>query len=101
MSQQKRKKLCRTPDLSATRSGSWRSILPANAVSFPSLHALTVRCCEILSCPVPELYITTNPVLNAYTAGQRRTCIVLHSGLIETLTPDELCFGIDEIKKAA
>jgi Zn-dependent protease with chaperone function len=43
---------------------------------------------------VPELYITTNPVLNAYTAGQRRTCIVLHSGLIEKLTPDELCFVI-------
>ena len=62
--------------------------------SYQSLHALTVRCCEILSCPVPELYVTTNPVLNAYTAGQRRTCIVLHSALIETLTPDELCFVI-------
>lgn len=62
--------------------------------SYQSLHALTVRCCEILSCPVPELYITTNPVLNAYTSGQRRTCIVLHSALIETLTPDELCFVI-------
>lgn len=69
-------------------------MIRASAESFPSLHALTVRCCEILSCPVPELYITTNPVLNAYTTGQRRTCIVLHSGLIETLTPDELCFVI-------
>jgi Zn-dependent protease with chaperone function/RNA polymerase subunit RPABC4/transcription elongation factor Spt4 len=69
-------------------------MIRANAESFPSLHALVVRCAEILSCPVPELYITTNPVLNAYTAGQRRTCIVLHSGLIEKLTPDELCFVI-------
>lgn len=69
-------------------------MIRAGADSFPSLYALTVRCCEILSCPVPELYITTNPVLNAYTAGQRRTCIVLHSGLVETLTPDELCFVI-------
>lgn len=69
-------------------------MIRASAESFPSLYALTVRCCQILSCPVPELYITTNPVLNAYTAGQRRTCIVLHSGLIEALTPDELCFVI-------
>ncbi len=69
-------------------------MIRANANSYPSLHALMARCCEILSCPVPELYITTNPVLNAYTAGQRRTCIVLHSGLVESLTPDELCFVI-------
>jgi Zn-dependent protease with chaperone function/RNA polymerase subunit RPABC4/transcription elongation factor Spt4 len=69
-------------------------MIRATPESFPSLYAMTARCCEILSCPVPELYITTNPVLNAYTAGQRRTCIVLHSGLIEKLTPDELCFVI-------
>lgn len=69
-------------------------MIKAGPDSFPSLHALMARCCEILSCPVPELYITTNPVLNAYTAGQRRTCIVLHSGLVEKLTPDELCFVI-------
>ena len=69
-------------------------MIRASAESFPSLHALTVRCCEILSCPLPELYITTNPVLNAYTAGHRRTCIILHSGLSETLTPDELGFVI-------
>jgi Zn-dependent protease with chaperone function len=32
--------------------------------------------------------------MNAYTAGQRRACIVLHSALIEALTPDELCFVV-------
>ena len=69
-------------------------MIRANGSNFPSLHALLKRCCEILSCPVPELYLTTNPVLNAYTAGQRRTCIVLHSALVESLTPDELCFVI-------
>ena len=69
-------------------------MIKAGPDSFPWLHAPMARCREILSCPVPELYITTNPVLNAYTAGQRRTCIVLHSGLVEKLTPDELCFVI-------
>ncbi len=69
-------------------------MIKASKTSFPSIYALTERCAEILSCPMPQLYITTNPVLNAYTAGQRRTCIVLHSALIEHLTPDELCFVI-------
>jgi Zn-dependent protease with chaperone function len=64
------------------------------ANNYGSLHALVVRCCEILSCAVPEVYITTNPVMNAYTSGQRRACIVLHSALIEALTPDELCFVV-------
>ncbi|HUR21831.1 MAG TPA: M48 family metallopeptidase, partial [Vicinamibacterales bacterium] len=62
--------------------------------NYPSLHALVKRCSEILSCPLPELYIQTDPTLNAYTAGQRRTCIVLHSGLVEKLTIDELSFVI-------
>ncbi len=69
-------------------------MIKASKSSFPSIYALTERCAEILSCPMPELYITTNPVLNAYTAGQRRTCIVLHSALIECLTADELSFVI-------
>ncbi len=66
----------------------------ATPKSYASLHKLVERCCEILSVPPPELYITTNPVLNAYTSGTRRTCIVLHNSLVETLTIDELCFVI-------
>jgi Zn-dependent protease with chaperone function/RNA polymerase subunit RPABC4/transcription elongation factor Spt4 len=69
-------------------------MIKCSRTSFASLYRLTERCAEILSCPMPELYITTNPVLNAYTAGQRRTCVVLHSALVETLTVDELCFVI-------
>lgn len=65
-----------------------------NANNYGSLYALVERCCAILSCKVPDVYITTNPELNAYTSGQRRTCIVLHSALVESLTPDELCFVI-------
>jgi hypothetical protein len=62
--------------------------------NYPSLYKLLERCSEILSCPVPELYLTTNPVLNAYTQGQRRTCIVLHSAIVEQLSLDELSFVI-------
>src|SRR5580765_1165129 len=45
--------------------------------NYGSLHRLVERCAEILSCPLPDLYVTTSPVLNAYTVGHRRTCIVL------------------------
>lgn len=69
-------------------------MIRASENNYASLHALVARCCDILSCPVPEVYITTDPVMNAYTAGNRRTCIVLHSALVESLTPDELCFAI-------
>ena len=66
----------------------------ASRHNYASLYRLVERCCEILSCPVPELYIQTNPQLNAYTQGQRRTCIVLHSAIIEQLTADELSFVV-------
>ncbi|HEY3739676.1 MAG TPA: M48 family metallopeptidase [Bryobacteraceae bacterium] len=62
--------------------------------SYASLFKLVTRCAEILSCPVPEVYVTTNPTLGAYTVGHRRTSIVLHSSLIESLTADELSFVI-------
>jgi len=62
--------------------------------SFTSLYKLVARCAEILSCPVPEVYVTTNPTLGAYTVGHRRTSVVLHSSLVESLTADELSFVI-------
>ena len=69
-------------------------MIRAGSDSFASLHKLLVRCAGILSCPVPDLYITTNPELNAYTVGHRHTCLVLQSALVESLTADELSFVI-------
>jgi Zn-dependent protease with chaperone function len=71
-----------------------QQMIRANTNSFFSLHALVVRCAEILSCPVPDVYITNSPSMNAYTAGHRHTCLVLHSCLIEAMTADELSFVI-------
>lgn len=71
-----------------------QQMIRANSQSFFSLHKLVVRCSEILSCPVPDVYITNSPVMNAYTSGHRHTCIVLHSSLIEAMTADELSFVI-------
>src|SRR5579872_3929248 len=69
-------------------------MIRAGTGSFPSLQKLLVRCCEILSCPVPDLYVTNNPVMNPYTVRHRRTCLVLHPALVEAMTADELSFVI-------
>ena len=71
-----------------------QQMIRAGYHNYVSLYRLLERCCEILSLPTPELYLTTNPTLNAYTVGTRRTCIVLHSELVETMTLDELTFVV-------
>jgi Zn-dependent protease with chaperone function len=69
-------------------------MMRASYHNYASLYKMVERCADILSLPVPELYITTNPTMNAYTMGQRRTSIVLHSELVECMTLDELSFVI-------
>ncbi|MFH7242610.1 MAG: M48 family metallopeptidase [Spirulina sp.] len=57
----------------------------------PSLHAALVEACQILDLEVPQLYVRQNPVPNAYTFAMRgeRPFIVIHTALIELLTPAE------------
>ena len=58
----------------------------------PQLHASLSRACEILDIkPVPTLYVRQSPVPNAYTLAfrGRAPCIVVHTSLLELLTPDE------------
>jgi Zn-dependent protease with chaperone function len=55
-----------------------------------AIHALASDACRILDVPMPELYIIQSPVANAYTYGQTRPFIVLHSALIDLLDRDEL-----------
>lgn len=69
-------------------------MLRAGPRSFASLYKLVTRCSEILSLQVPDVYVTNNPSMNAYTVGHSKTCVVLNSGLIEGLTADELSFVV-------
>jgi Zn-dependent protease with chaperone function len=71
-----------------------QQMIRASYHSYASLYRLVERCCEILSLPTPELFISTDPTMNAYSAGQRHTCIVLNSELVENMTVDELSFVI-------
>eukprot|EP00640_Fibrocapsa_japonica_P003086 CAMPEP_0113939110 /NCGR_PEP_ID=MMETSP1339-20121228/5495_1 /TAXON_ID=94617 /ORGANISM="Fibrocapsa japonica" /LENGTH=335 /DNA_ID=CAMNT_0000942529 /DNA_START=271 /DNA_END=1276 /DNA_ORIENTATION=- /assembly_acc=CAM_ASM_000762 len=58
-----------------------------------SVHRLLVEACQILDISqVPELYVRQNPQPNAYTLAVqgKRPFIVIHTSLIDLLTPAEL-----------
>lgn len=59
---------------------------------YPSIYAMLTEACHVLSLPVPELYIRQNPIPNAYTLAVQgnRPFIVIHSSLIDLLTPKEV-----------
>ena len=58
----------------------------------PDLHKLLVEACQVLDLEPPQLYVQQNPVPNAYTFAMRgkKPFIVLHTSLIEMLTPEEI-----------
>jgi Zn-dependent protease with chaperone function len=58
----------------------------------PDLHKLLLEACQILDVEAPQLYIQQNPTPNAYTFAMRgkQPFMVLHTSLIEMLTPEEI-----------
>lgn len=58
----------------------------------PHIHKLLLEACQRLDLEAPELYIKQNPAPNAYTFAMRgkQPFIVLHTSLIELLTPEEI-----------
>ncbi len=58
----------------------------------PDIHKLLVEACKILDVEVPQLYLKQNPAPNAYTMAVRgkNPFIVVHTSLVDLLTPAEL-----------
>jgi len=58
----------------------------------PHLHKLLLDACETLDLDPPQLYVQQHPVPNAYTFAMRgkQPFIVLHTSLIDMLTPEEI-----------
>lgn len=58
----------------------------------PDLHNLLLEACKVLDLEPPQLYVQQNPVPNAYTFAMRgkKPFMVLHTSLIEMLTPAEI-----------
>ncbi|NEP02217.1 MAG: M48 family metallopeptidase [Symploca sp. SIO2E9] len=62
------------------------------ANQLPQLHNLLLEACEILDLEPPQLYVQQHPAPNAYTFAMRgkQPFIVLHTSLIDMLTPEEI-----------
>lgn len=58
----------------------------------PELYELLLNACKVLDLEPPQLYIRQHPVPNAYTFAMRgkKPFIVVHTSLIELLTPVEV-----------
>jgi Zn-dependent protease with chaperone function len=58
----------------------------------PDIYQLLLNACQVLDLEPPQLYIQQNPVPNAYTFAMRgkQPFMVLHTSLIELLTPEEI-----------
>ncbi len=58
----------------------------------PDIYGLLLEACKILDLEPPQLYVRQNPVPNAYTFAMRgqQPFIVIHTSLLELLTPGEI-----------
>ncbi|HET9624914.1 MAG TPA: M48 family metallopeptidase [Kofleriaceae bacterium] len=61
---------------------------------FGRLHRSLTWATKILDVPEPEMYVTVDPVPNAFTYGHTRPFITLTSGLVDMLSDEELFFVI-------
>jgi len=59
---------------------------------FPSLYQMLREACAILDVPQPELYLRRGKEENAYTAGVKRTFIVLNSELVDHFDDAEILY---------
>ncbi|HEY4239083.1 MAG TPA: M48 family metallopeptidase [Kofleriaceae bacterium] len=70
------------------------SNLRVTPAMLPRLHKSLTWACKILDVAEPELYVTVDPVPNAWTYGHTKPFITMTSGLIDMLSDEELFFVI-------
>ena len=61
---------------------------------FGRLHRSLTWACKILDVPEPEMYVTLDPVPNAWTYGHTKPFITATSGLVDLMSDEELFFVI-------
>ena len=69
---------------------STSSYLKLGPNQLPEIYEILVKVCQKLQIKVPELYLALDRTPNAYTCGDTDIFIVLHSGLIETMTLEQI-----------
>lgn len=70
------------------------SNLKVTKETYPHIYEYLEYACQILDLSVPELYIQWGYNINACTIGAEKPIIVLHSGLIDLCSDDEILFII-------
>ena len=81
--------------LAVTGESAIRVMFMASAVKItpeqcPDLYAKLQISCTTLGVDMPDFFLQQNPVVNAFTGGVEKPVIVLHTGLIERLSDEEL-----------
>lgn len=66
------------------------SYLKLGPDQMPEIYNLLVKVCGKLEIDVPELYLALNREPNAYTTGDTDVFIVINSGLLETMTLEQV-----------
>lgn len=56
----------------------------------PEIYGLLPPICEKLGIDIPDMYVTLDREVNAYTLGDTEPIIMLTSGLLETLSKEEI-----------
>lgn len=79
------------------RSALRRALYELEGVSvgprqLPEVHAMGIECAERLGIPVPQIYVLNTHSTNAFTlaTGESDPIIVLHSGLMHAMSPEEI-----------
>src|SRR5215472_5071920 len=71
------------------------SAVRANEQQFPQIYQMLLDGCYIMDLPVvPELYISQNPLVNAMTLGADKPFIVITTGMVDLMDPEEMRFII-------
>jgi Zn-dependent protease with chaperone function len=54
------------------------------------IYTLLQEACATLDVPEPALFLSQTPIANAFALGRERPTMVLHTGIVELLTEEEL-----------
>ncbi len=75
----------------ALRLSFLASSVRCSSEQFPDLYQAMLDGCYILDLPtVPELYVSQTPLVNAMAMGVGKPFIVLNSGLVDLMDPEEI-----------
>ena len=66
------------------------SYLKLGPNQLPEIYNILVKVCNKLNMEIPDLYLSSDREPNAYTSGDTDVFIVLHVGILETMTLEQI-----------